>query len=31
VGAAWARMGAFLDQLEEHLLIDGLQSTGVNG
>ncbi len=30
VGPAWARMGAFLDILEEHLLVDGLVSTGVN-
>lgn len=30
VGAAWARMNAFLDVLERHLLADGLVSTGVN-
>lgn len=30
VGAAWARMGAFLDVLEDKLLAGGLVSTGVN-
>jgi iron complex transport system substrate-binding protein len=30
VGAAWARMGTFLDVLEEHLLADDLVATGVN-
>lgn len=29
VGAAWARMGAFLDVLERHLLADGLVAEGV--
>lgn len=31
VGAAWARMDAFLDVLETHLLADDLVVTGVNG
>jgi iron complex transport system substrate-binding protein len=31
VGAAWVRMHAFLDDLEEVLLADDLVSTGVNG
>jgi iron complex transport system substrate-binding protein len=31
VGAAWARMDAFLDDLEEVLLADDLVVTGVNG
>jgi iron complex transport system substrate-binding protein len=30
VGAAWARMDAFLDQLEDILLAEDLQATGVN-
>lgn len=30
VGAAWARMGAFLDELERLLLVDDLVVTGVN-
>ncbi|HXV94249.1 MAG TPA: ABC transporter substrate-binding protein [Pseudonocardia sp.] len=30
VGAAWARMGAFLDVLERHLLADGLVVNGTN-
>lgn len=30
VGAAWARMGAFLDILERHLLAEGLVAQGTN-